>query len=108
MVDRPTIMLVHGAWHGSWCWDAVRGALHQQGFATAAVDNPSVTVPGSDLAADGDNLRRALDAVDRAAAASAPGHTAWMPRSCRSTCMVAASTSYEAHAGPVPAATAAR
>ena len=64
MVDRPTIMLVHGAWHGSWCWDAVRGALHQQGFATAAVDNPSVTAPGSDLAADGDNLRRALDAVD--------------------------------------------
>ncbi|MDQ1477184.1 MAG: hypothetical protein QOE62_2413 [Actinomycetota bacterium] len=64
MGDRPTIMLVHGAWHGSWCWNAVRKALHDEGFATAAVDNPSVTAPGSDLAADGDNLRQALDAVD--------------------------------------------
>src|SRR5712672_4533513 len=32
-------------------------------------------------------------------AASAPGHEAWMPRSCRSTCMVAASTSYAAQRG---------
>jgi hypothetical protein len=31
-----------------------------------------------------------------------------MPRSCRSMCMVAASTSYEAHADPVLAVTAAR
>ncbi len=57
-------MLVHGAWHGSWCWDAVRERLHAGGIATAAVDNPSVTKPGSDLAADGDNLRAALDAID--------------------------------------------
>jgi pimeloyl-ACP methyl ester carboxylesterase len=64
MGDVPTIMLVHGAWHGSWCWTAVRDALHEQGFAAAAVDNPSVTEPTADLAADGDNLRRALDAVE--------------------------------------------
>jgi len=57
-------MLVHGAWHGSWCWDAVRDRLRADGIATAAVDNPSVTTPGSDLAADGDNLRAALDAID--------------------------------------------
>ena len=64
MSDRATIVLVHGAWHGSWCWDAVREVLEADGFATAAVDNPSVTKPGSDLAADGDNLRAALDAID--------------------------------------------
>ena len=57
-------MLVHGAWHGSWCWDAVRDRLRADGIATAAVDDPSVTTPGSDLAADGDNLRAALDAID--------------------------------------------
>ena len=57
-------MLVHGAWHGSWCWEPVREILHAGGIATAAVDNPSVTAPGSDLAADGDNLRAALDAID--------------------------------------------
>ena len=58
-----TIMLVHGAWHGSWCWEPVRQRLHVDGIATAAVDNPSVTSPGSDLHADGDNLRAALDAT---------------------------------------------
>src|SRR5207253_1256901 len=58
-----TIMLVHGAWHGSWCWDQVRQLLEDGGIATAAVDNPSVTRPGSDLHADGDNLRNALDAI---------------------------------------------
>ncbi len=60
----PTIMLVHGAWHGSWCWEAVRSCLDRDGIASAVVDNPSVTRPGSDLSADGDNLRRALDAIE--------------------------------------------
>ena len=63
MTDRVTMVLVHGAWHGSGCWAPVREALHAEGFGTVAVDNPSVTHPGSDLAADGDNLRAALDAV---------------------------------------------
>lgn len=26
-----TFVLVHGAWHGSWCWARVRRALHEQG-----------------------------------------------------------------------------
>jgi pimeloyl-ACP methyl ester carboxylesterase len=26
-----TYVLIHGAWHGSWCWKRVRKALHQQG-----------------------------------------------------------------------------
>lgn len=26
-----TFVLVHGAWHGSWCWKRVRSALQQQG-----------------------------------------------------------------------------
>jgi pimeloyl-ACP methyl ester carboxylesterase len=62
--DGTTIMLVHGAWHGSWCWAPLRDVLTARDIATAAVDNPSVTSPGSDLAADGDNLRAALDAID--------------------------------------------
>jgi len=37
---------------------------------------------------DGDALTGGVDA------APAPGHTAWTARSCRSRCMVAASTSY--------------
>src|SRR5260370_27575500 len=26
-----TYVLVHGAWHGSWCWKRVRNALQAQG-----------------------------------------------------------------------------
>ena len=57
-------MLVHGAWHGAWCWDHVRRRLDVHGLANIAVDNPSVAHAPSDLAADGDNLTRVLDEVD--------------------------------------------
>ncbi len=30
------IVLIHGAWHGSWCWDRVRRILERSGFRTAA------------------------------------------------------------------------
>ncbi len=64
MTDSATIMLVHGAWHGSWCWEPLRELLAADGIATATVDNPSVTRPGSDLHADAGNLRAALDAIE--------------------------------------------
>ena len=39
-----TFVLVHGAWHGSWCWKRVRKALHaQQGHD---VFTPSLTGVG--------------------------------------------------------------
>ncbi|MFJ4692310.1 alpha/beta fold hydrolase [Streptomyces sp. NPDC088766] len=40
-VDRPTLLLVHGAWHGSWCWDALRAELGAGGWTTRVVDLPS-------------------------------------------------------------------
>ena len=65
MTDRTaTIVLVHGAWHGSWCWKPLRNQLRAHGVASTAVDNPSVATPASDLHADGDNLRAALDEID--------------------------------------------
>ncbi|MBD0670738.1 alpha/beta fold hydrolase [Streptomyces sp. CBMA156] len=39
--DRPAFLLVHGAWHGAWCWDAVRAALDADGWRSHAVDLPS-------------------------------------------------------------------
>ncbi len=42
----PTIVLVHGAWHGSWCWHNVVQALEAEGFAAIAVDLPGRS-PGS-------------------------------------------------------------
>jgi pimeloyl-ACP methyl ester carboxylesterase len=32
--------LVHGAYHGAWCWDALRHELERDGHATSAVDLP--------------------------------------------------------------------
>jgi pimeloyl-ACP methyl ester carboxylesterase len=64
MGDAATVVLVHGAWHGSWCWTAVCAGLDAEGIANVAIDNPSVTKPGSDLSADGDHLRLALDAIE--------------------------------------------
>ena len=36
----PHLVLVHGAWHGSWCWDAVRHELLRRGVTSQAVDLP--------------------------------------------------------------------
>lgn len=40
---RPPIMLVHGAWHGGWCWQRVASLLAQAGHA---VYTPTLTGPG--------------------------------------------------------------
>lgn len=42
-----SVVLVHGAWHGPWCWAPVLAALDERGVAATAVD-----LPGPDLAAD--------------------------------------------------------
>ena len=46
MDDRPTIMLVHGAWHGSWCWDSVRAALQTLAGIGRRTGRPTVAVLG--------------------------------------------------------------
>jgi hypothetical protein len=35
-----TFALVHGAFHGAWCWDLVRPELESRGHRTAAMDLP--------------------------------------------------------------------
>ena len=35
--DLPTLVLVHGAWHGAWCWQRVLPLLQAQGLAAHAV-----------------------------------------------------------------------
>ncbi len=39
-----TVVLVHGAWHGAWCWDAVTEQLDTRGIPNVAID-----LPGPDL-----------------------------------------------------------
>ena len=34
------VVLVHGAWHGAWCWSALQAELDRRGIASLAVDLP--------------------------------------------------------------------
>lgn len=66
MSDRPAILLVHGAWHGSWCWDALRPHLEASGRAVHAVDLPTVHAADKanlGLDADVQAVRAAIDAI---------------------------------------------
>lgn len=36
-----TFGLVHGAWHGAWCWERLEPELHQRGHKVVAVELPS-------------------------------------------------------------------
>jgi pimeloyl-ACP methyl ester carboxylesterase len=38
--DRITFVLVHGAWHGGWCWQHLAPHLEQRGARSIAVDLP--------------------------------------------------------------------
>jgi len=65
-VTRPTLLFVHGAWHGPWCWAPLRQVLTERGWTTSAVELPTVHAPDKaalGLAADAAAVRAAIDAV---------------------------------------------
>lgn len=41
-VPRATLVLVHGAWHGRWCWERVTPYLERRGIEALTLDLPSV------------------------------------------------------------------
>jgi pimeloyl-ACP methyl ester carboxylesterase len=40
LAPEPQVVLVHGAAHGAWCWDAVRDGLTAAGIQTHTLDLP--------------------------------------------------------------------
>ncbi len=36
----PKYILIHGAWHGAWCWDKIVALLKSKGYDVEAVDLP--------------------------------------------------------------------
>ncbi len=63
---RP-LVLVHGAWHGAWCWRALQDALEQRGVPSHAVELPghgSSPEPLTDLHGDAAAVTAALAEVD--------------------------------------------
>src|SRR5438445_9243 len=59
MRERATVVLVHGAWHGAWCWEKVVPLLDKAGVATVAFD-----LPLTSLHDDADATRHTLDSID--------------------------------------------
>ncbi|MFI9719791.1 alpha/beta hydrolase [Streptomyces sp. NPDC052396] len=62
-----TLLLVHGAWHGSWCWERLLPALNGRGLSAVTVDLPSASPDGNlgtGLREDTQTLRAALDRID--------------------------------------------
>jgi pimeloyl-ACP methyl ester carboxylesterase len=49
------VVLVHGAWHGSWCWDEIVRLLEARGISVRTVDLLSVGAdPGDESGLSGD------------------------------------------------------
>jgi len=40
VADQPAFVLVHGAWHGAWCWERVAALLVRAGHTVMARDLP--------------------------------------------------------------------
>jgi pimeloyl-ACP methyl ester carboxylesterase len=58
------LLLVHGAFHGTWCWDRLRPELADRGIEPDAIDLP-FTTPDEDVTA-------VRDAIDRLSADGDP------------------------------------
>ncbi|MFF3337031.1 alpha/beta fold hydrolase [Streptomyces sp. NPDC002888] len=70
---RPPILLLHGAWHGSWCWEPVTTALSAAGHPVLAIDLPGhglqAPVPDAYIAQDLDALATAVSPLGGLSAA---------------------------------------
>ena len=65
--ESPTVVLVHGAWHGPWAWSEVEQRLADAGVDVVTVDLPSSGTDADALGSleeDAAAVRAAVDAVD--------------------------------------------
>lgn len=65
-MSRP-IVLIHGAWHGGWCFDEVAGPLRDRGFGVHAPDLP--------LSGAGDDVATAREVIAANPGAVVLGHS---------------------------------
>jgi pimeloyl-ACP methyl ester carboxylesterase len=62
---HATIVLVHGAWHGPWCWERLTPYLQAQSLAVVAVELPSLASPiPAGLPQDAEHLNQALKRIE--------------------------------------------
>lgn len=61
-------LLLHGAWHGAWCWDPLGVRLASAGHSSVAPDLPGLSLETADAAGRfglSDHIAAAVDALDR-------------------------------------------
>jgi pimeloyl-ACP methyl ester carboxylesterase len=61
------VVLVHGAWHGAWCWAAVQAELDRMGVPSYAIDLPghgASSLPFGDLHACADRVATFIERLD--------------------------------------------
>jgi pimeloyl-ACP methyl ester carboxylesterase len=65
MTSTPTLVLVHGAWHGPWAWDRLAGQLADVQVRTVALPSsgPDPAALG-DLYADAEAVRSVVAGID--------------------------------------------
>jgi pimeloyl-ACP methyl ester carboxylesterase len=66
-VNTATVVLVHGAWHGAWCYAPLQAELDRRGVPSLAIDLPghgASPLPLSDLHGDGQCVADALARID--------------------------------------------
>jgi pimeloyl-ACP methyl ester carboxylesterase len=57
MMQTPTLLLVHGSWHGPWCWEKLTPELDYLGLAWTTVALPCVGDEASKLGTVADDAR---------------------------------------------------
>lgn len=71
IADAPLpVVLVHGAWHGAWCFAALQDALDRRGIPSYAIDLPghgASTQPLSDMHGDARHVADVLERIGRPA-----------------------------------------
>src|SRR5580700_6219902 len=63
--DGAVAVLVHGAWHGAWCWEPVVVELEGRGHPVRTIDLPSRGNPAGDLHGDAQAVRELVESLGR-------------------------------------------
>ncbi len=66
--QSPLVLLIHGAWHGAWCWAPLQAQLDERGIASMAIDLPghgASLLPLGDLHGDAAHVADVVSALDR-------------------------------------------
>jgi pimeloyl-ACP methyl ester carboxylesterase len=63
--DGAVAVLVHGAWHGEWCWEPVVAELEERGQTVWTINLPSRNNPVGDLHDDAQAVRELVESLGR-------------------------------------------